>query len=324
MDISVVICTYNRKHLLKQAINSLINQDTKGRFSFEIVVIDDGSTDGTENVVKEIIKNTIFPPVRYVREHGVGIAGARNRGIAESKANWIAFFDDDQKAETQFLYELYNVAIEKQADCVGGTVSLEFLCKVDLKLGPFCRSTLGELFYGDVPQKYSTKIPLGTQNVIINRKLFERVGIFDEGLLEGGEDADFFWRCYLCGSEIWYAPKAIVHHIIPSHRLERAHFKRQALYFGLSCARLRYKYKGRLRWFLALCRWLFRCLVRDVWFFLIAFFLRDKSQQLERETRLWCTVGYVRGSLHLIAPKIFKQRNFFESLRFRTRDDKKV
>jgi glycosyltransferase involved in cell wall biosynthesis len=319
--ISVVVCTYNRAEMLGGPLESVIFQETDERFSYEIVVIDDGSTDGTENVVKEIIKKTHIVPIRYVYKEGGGIADARNRGVAEAKGKWIAFIDDDRLAEPQWLVELYKVAIEREADCVGGTCLIDLPDSNDLKFGPFCRSTLGELLLGDEPRRYPMKVGLGTGNVLIRRKLFESIGVFDASLLMGGEDADFFCRCDLHGAEMWCAPKAIVHHIIPERRLRYRYFKQQSLYFGISCARIRYKYRGRLRWFLALGRWVFRSLACDVWLLLIALLLRNRSRQLEQKSKLWCTLGYVRGSLHLLAPSISRQKSFFQSLDFRKRAD---
>ena len=319
MDIGVVVCTYNRKEALRNALDSLIHQETEGAFTFEILIVDDGSTDGTEDVLKEIIKNTSAIPIRYVHKEGAGIADARNRGVREARGRCIAFFDDDQWAEPRWLLELYKVAVESEADCVGGTVLLDLPDSAKLNLSPFCRSALRESLLGYEPERYSEKVGLSTCNVIIRRELFERVGTFDASLLTGGEDPDFFWRASKQGAEMWHAPKAIVHHIIPESRLREEYFRRTSLRLGLSGAWIRYKHKGRLRWFLALGRWILRSFARDIWLLLMALLLRDKSKQLDRKCRLWCTLGYVRGSLSLLAPSVLRQKRFFDTLNFRSR-----
>jgi len=319
MDISIVVCTYNRKALLPGALDSLIHQESGGQFTFEIIIIDDGSTDGTENVVKEIIKEAYIVPIRYVYKEGGGIADARNRGVAEAKSKWIAFFDDDQLAEPQWLAELYRIAMEKEADCVGGSILLDLPDSVNMQLRPFCRKALGELLLDYEPERYSEKVGLGSGNVMIRRKLFERIGGFDPNILTRGEDSDFFWRACEAGAEMWCAPKAIVHHIIPVSRLREEYLRRTSLGDGLCSALIRYRHKGHLRWFLGLGRRAFRSFARDVWLLLIAVLIHDKSWQLDRKCSLWCELGYVRGGLYLLAPRIFKQKRFFDNLNFRKR-----
>jgi GT2 family glycosyltransferase len=320
MDISVVVCTYNRFEMLRAALESLACQETDEKFSYEVLVIDNGSTDGTSDVVNDFIRKTPKVPIRYVYEEDRGLSVARNRGIKEVCGKWIAFFDDDQWAEPHWLLELYKVAMKNEADCVGGAVLLDLPDSANLNLSPFCRSSaLRELLLGYEPKRCSEKVELGTCNVVIRRKLFERIGTFDANILTGGEDSDFFWRASKQGAKIWYAPKAVVHHIIPESRLREEYFRRTSLRGGLSSARLRYRHKGRLRWFLGLGRRIFRSFARDVWLLLIALLLRNKSRQLDRKCRLWRTIGYVRGSVSLLAPRIFSQKRFFDTLNYRTR-----
>lgn len=319
MNISVVVCTYNRKELLCKAVDSLIHQQTHGKFTYEIVVIDDGSTDGTDNLIKEIIENTDKIPMRYVYNTGGGIADARNRGIDESCGKWLAFFDDDQWAEPEWLVELYKVALEKRADCVGGTVLPDSGDLAGLELSPLCLVCLPQLtFCENWSQHASNRLP-GTGNVLIRKELFESIGGFDARIRYGGEDTDFFWRARKHGALIWYAPKAVVHHKIFPWRLSHDYFRHRSLRHGLENAWLRYRYNGRLRVFLGLGRQVFRTLARDVWLLGIAILLSNKSQKLDRKCRLWLTIGYVRGTISIFAPSLFSQKRFFDSLDFRTR-----
>ena len=319
MDISLVVCTYNRAEMLRPALESLTCQETDEKFSYEVLVIDDGSTDGTRDVVNDFIKKTPKVPIRYVHKEGGGIGAARNRGIKEVCSKWIAFFDDDQWAEPHWLLELYKVAVESEAHCVGGTVLLDFPDSANLKLGPFCRSLLMENIPGPAPGRWPIRRLPSTCNVIVRRQLFERIGTFDASLLTGGDDVDFFWRADVEGAVMRYAPKATIHHIIPESRLRSEYVKHRSLRVGLDDCQLRYKYRGRLGWFLGLGRRIIRSFARDVWLLLIALLLGDKSQELDRKSGLWCTLGYGRGSLSLLAPRVFTQKTFFESLNFRSR-----
>ena len=89
MKIAVIIPSYNRKTLLQRALNSVYAQT---RMPNEIIVIDDGSTDGSELMVK-----TEFPDVAYHYQDNSGVSAARNKGIRSSTAEWLAFLDSDDE-----------------------------------------------------------------------------------------------------------------------------------------------------------------------------------------------------------------------------------
>jgi GT2 family glycosyltransferase len=202
---------------------------------------------------------------------------------------------------------------------VGGAVLLDLPDPVEFNLRAVARNALREKIPDGKPERRCEKVEFGTCNVVIRRHLFERIGTFDADILEGGEDTDFFMRASKHGAKMWYTPKSVVHHLIPESRLCKEYFKRTSLRGGLSSARLRYRHKGRLRLFLGLVRRIFRSCARDIWFLLIALLLGDKSRQLDRKCKLWRAIGYVRGSVTLLAPGIFGQKIFFDILNFRTR-----
>ena len=77
MKVSVVIPTFNRASFIKRAINSVLNQSLS---PFEIIVVDDGSTDNTKEILKDL-------PIRYIYQKNKGVSSARNRGIKEAKGN---------------------------------------------------------------------------------------------------------------------------------------------------------------------------------------------------------------------------------------------
>ena len=107
--ISIIVPTYNRSELLLSAINSMLQQETDGKFTYEIIIIDDASTDETREVIGEIIKHS--PElVKYVKGEGKGYTFALNKGLAESHGEWVALFDDDELANPDWLKELYAFA----------------------------------------------------------------------------------------------------------------------------------------------------------------------------------------------------------------------
>jgi glycosyltransferase involved in cell wall biosynthesis len=89
MDISVIIPSYNRAHLLARAIESVLSQDLAPR---EIIVVDDGSSDDT----RELMSNR-FPQCQYIHQPNQGVSSARNRGIEAASGEWLAFLDSDDE-----------------------------------------------------------------------------------------------------------------------------------------------------------------------------------------------------------------------------------
>ncbi len=216
---TVVVCTYNRAELLPDALESLARLSTNGRFEYEVLVVDNASTDDTPRIVREFV--TRYPILfRGVRERSPGVSAARNRGVAEARGEWIAFFDDDQLADSQWLAELIALAERRQTDCVGGAVRPKLPYGCSRRLGPFVRVLLGETVGRDSEVPYTRKFAPGCGNLMLRRAVFDRVGLFDETLTTGGEDTDLFRRVRAAGIVGWYSPTALVWHRIPAERLE--------------------------------------------------------------------------------------------------------
>ena len=109
MDISVIIPTYNRKKTLARAIRSVLNQS----FSpFEILIIDDGSNDGTEEWVK-----ANFQSIKYIYQNNHGVSSARNVGIENAYGDWVAFLDSDDWWDLEKLQVLFE-SISENVDLI--------------------------------------------------------------------------------------------------------------------------------------------------------------------------------------------------------------
>lgn len=204
--ISIIVLTYNRAHLLRQCLVSLIGQ-SYSHDNYEIIVIDDGSKDDTKKIAQGF-KSAIS----YYRQSHRGISAASNEGIRKSKANLIAFFSDDCFADKNWLKELSKIKLE--GDIVGGGGRL--LIKNPKNL--FEKFSSYNL-YGDSqnwqPTKYQPPF-LSTGNAIFIRKKIIEVGLLDEKL-KWGVDLDLGWRLYFKGYKFDFNPKAIVYHIPPKN-----------------------------------------------------------------------------------------------------------
>jgi len=104
-DISIVICTYNRSALLKKALDSVLNINTRPEISYEVIVIDNNSTDDTQSVVKSN-EPKFDGRLKCFIELNKGLSNARNRGIKESEGGIIVFTDDDVKVDRDWILSI--------------------------------------------------------------------------------------------------------------------------------------------------------------------------------------------------------------------------
>ena len=221
-DISIIVCTYNRADMLRGALASLYDLATDGEFSYEIVVIDNASTDATPASIATAAAES-DAPLRGVHEPQKGVVAARNRGVREARGRWIAFFDDDQIADPRWLAELYRGAKAKDCRVVGGAVRLLMPADVERALHPTVRMLLGESYPASEPRIYGGRLTPGCGNLMIERSVFDEVGTFHTAIDGRGEDTDLFERIERAGIESWYFPGAIILHLTPADRLTEAY-----------------------------------------------------------------------------------------------------
>jgi glycosyltransferase involved in cell wall biosynthesis len=217
--------------MLRGALASLYDLATDARFTYEVVVIDNGSSDHTPQVIAEAAAASRHP-LRGVLEPNKGIVPARNRGIQEARGLWIAFFDDDQLADVCWLRELFAGARQRNCRVVGGAVHLSFPDGRDRNLDPAVRMLLGEAKFCQEPRPYGGRLSPGCGNLMVERSVFEQVGVFERTISGRGEDTDLFSRIERAGIAAWYFPAAIVHHLTPAERLEAAYLLNLARRMG--------------------------------------------------------------------------------------------
>jgi GT2 family glycosyltransferase len=308
VDITIVLATYNRAPMLRQALESLVRQETGGKFSYDILVIDDGSRDQTQEVVQEVA-NFSGVAITYVYQKNNGHCAALNTGIKRTRGEWLAFFDDDQWAEPGWLAELYRLAQEREVDCVGGAILIDLPESALLELGPRTRRLLAERIPGRKVKDAEIKEFIGSGNVLIRRAVFSRVGGFDPLFLRS-YDTDIFWRMEKTGFRLGYAPQAIIHHVIPTSRLRPSYWRRLCFEQGVGSARIHYQYQGLLGLLLANF-WRFGAtLGRDLPLITIAACGRDRPLLLDSFCSLWYTISLIRGSLFFSCPRLFPQKKF--------------
>ncbi|MDH3471635.1 MAG: glycosyltransferase family 2 protein [Acidimicrobiia bacterium] len=169
--ISVVIPTHNRRHLVQRAIGSALSQQN---VDVEVVVCDDGSTDGTAKAIEAMAD----PRVRVTAVEGPGgVSAARNHGIAQARGKWVAFLDDDDLwAPGKLAAQLEAVALTGREWACAGTVVVD----TDLRILAGDKPPSAELIADSVA--YRNIVPGGASGVLVRKAVVAEVGGFDDGL----------------------------------------------------------------------------------------------------------------------------------------------
>jgi len=231
MDISVIVCTYNRAASLGNTLESLRRQRLPVGVAWEVLVVDNNSTDGTREVVRRFAGDPTFP-LRYVREERQGISHARNRGIAETEGRYLFFTDDDVLVSPNWMGTLFETFEEGGWDGIGGRILLRCDRPMPRWLKRELWGFLACLDYGERQMPLTDrKRPFFGANMAFRRDVFRRIGTFDPELgrrgrsLVGGEETDLFRRMLEAGMTVVYEPEAVVHHVVDPRRLRKAYFR---------------------------------------------------------------------------------------------------
>lgn len=177
--VSVIIPTYNRANLIGRAIQSVLDQTYR---DFQLIVVDDASTDSTEGVVKAFNDNTI-QYIRHMMNRGAN--SARNTGIENTNGEYIAFLDDDDEWLPEYLDQMISYLEAK--DRTIGLVYCSFY-----RTDPDTKQVLGIRKQQRKQQKKGSSIGFPSR-WIVRKEVFEKVGMFDEGM-PAQQDTEFSMR----------------------------------------------------------------------------------------------------------------------------------
>lgn len=202
---------WNGREHLADCLHALTGQTYRG--PFQVVLADNGSTDGSVPFVQER-----FPSVRVVRaERNLGFAGGNNLAARQLDAEVVAFINNDTRAEPAWLEEL--VAVLTQAPdlaAVGGKIVNWDGSRLDFVGGGATLTGLGLQFdHGEARSPYDRERDILFAcggSMAAWRKVFLDVGGFDEDYFAFYEDVDLGWRLWLAGYRVRYAPRAVVYH----------------------------------------------------------------------------------------------------------------
>jgi len=184
--ISVIIPTYNKGPFIEAALESVAGQTLS---DFEILIVDDGSTDGTERLVSA----AGFSNLRYLRTAHAGIAAARNRGLSESRRPYVAFLDSDDLWRPDHL-EKALAALEGPSALVAAG-DYDEIDALGRGLG-VSRAAEGRGVHPGFARATGLPFLPLLQGAVFRRELVKRAGGFDEGFRSAFEDIDFFARIH--------------------------------------------------------------------------------------------------------------------------------
>ncbi len=237
--ISAIICTHNRETYLGAAIDSLLVQEFAA--GFEVVVVDNNSSDRTSEVVKQRLSD---PRLKYVFEPVLGLSVARNTGAKESRGEIIAYLDDDAVASSRWLQILYSAYENNSKIAIaGGKVTLLWSPGIQPPrwLSPGLAGNLGAYDLGDriVYIEQPGLTPRGL-NYSIRRSFLNEIGGFDPHLgrvgknLLSNEELQMTELALQRGWQVAYLPDALVAHNVAPERLNRSWFLNRGWWQGIS------------------------------------------------------------------------------------------
>jgi cellulose synthase/poly-beta-1,6-N-acetylglucosamine synthase-like glycosyltransferase len=238
MDITIAICTYNGAEDVPDVLDHLQAQEEVNHIQWEVIVVDNNSTDSTESVVREYQKDwKREAPLRYTLEKRQGKSYAMETAVAEGRGEWIAFLDDDNLPASDWVAAAHRFTeTHPQAGAFGGQVHGDFEAKPPKSFGLvkplFALNERSEEVCYSAGESMTFAAP-GAGLVV--QKLAWKESVPETGLeLKGptgdsrgtlGEEFELQWRLYEHDWEIWHNPNMHLGHAIPEERFEEEYLE---------------------------------------------------------------------------------------------------
>ncbi|HEY8370542.1 MAG TPA: glycosyltransferase [Thermodesulfobacteriota bacterium] len=243
---SVVVCTYNRAGRLADALASIDRLEDPG-VPYEVVVVDNGSTDGTPALLRDWVARAHpgGPVRRTLHEPRPGKSFALNLAVTSTTTDWVALTDDDVLVAPDWLaVAARSLAERPDVDYLGGKVLPLWETEPPAWFSMAERDLFGTiaiLDYGDEGFDFDGRVPLGA-NIVYRRRAFERAGLFrtdlgrDHSTLRGQEFPEHLLRLEAAGGRGRYVPDLVVHHHVPARRLTKRYYREWFYWKGISRA----------------------------------------------------------------------------------------
>ena len=302
MDISVIVCTYNRSQQLKQCLGSLEKQIVPEGLSWEVLVVDNNSTDDIKKFIEEFKKSTILN-IRYEFEEKLGVSFARNTGCREANGNIILFIDSDAVADSNWLKNIIKPINEYDADCVGGKILPQvWPTKKPKWLTKELYSYIGIYNKGEeaVELDFYIDVPF-SGNMAFKKTTFNEIGQFNVSLGRvgtkstfGGEEQDWERKLLDKGRKIFYQPDAIVYHPLRPEMLTKKYLRTMDFHTGEKNALLFFgEYNKRNIFGIPL--FIFNQFFRSVIRYIVYIIKHGYNNSFRQELYCWYFLGFMFG-----------------------------
>jgi glycosyltransferase involved in cell wall biosynthesis len=255
MSVSCIIPTLNRSALLTKTINSLIKQNVPQDL-YEILIVDNGSTDNTKAISEDIIKETANRRIRYLFEPEPGLLAGRHRGALEAKGELLVFVDDDIEATAGWLGAIFETFKSPEVQLVGGRNLPKFEVEPPAWLKSLCDATrdggwLSLLDLGESEREIDPNYVWGLNFAIRRRALHDLGGFHPDCIsrelqrFQGDGETGLTMKARSRGYRAVYQPKATINHIIPASRMTPEYFEQRAFYQGVCDSYSNIRRQGR-------------------------------------------------------------------------------
>ncbi len=265
MDLSIVIVSFNTKNLLSQCLQSI--NDQKLSINYEIIIVDNASTDGSVEMVRKLIKKKKL--IKLIEnKKNLGFAKANNQGIKMAKGEYIFLLNSDTVLKNNSLLKLVEFAKSRpQAGVVGprllnkdgskqpSTAPFFTLPKVFLWL------TTGDRFlYSSPPKACQVDWVMGAA-ILVKKKAIKKAGLLDEKFFMYMEEVEWCYRMKKTGWQIWFTPEAEIFHLVRGSSPEGKQKAVLGIYQGL----IYFYEKHFASWQLIVLKFLLRTKAIGVW-----------------------------------------------------------
>lgn len=228
LSLSVIIATRNRADSLRQTLAAVAAQTTEGAFTYEVLVVDNGSIDQTAQVVEHL--RAQFPvALRYVYEPHPGKSRALNTGLRHAQGQWLVFTDDDVLPTPTWLQALWRCGLEEQADGITGRILPRWLVPRPAWLTDEVARRFGGIGCVDHgARRLRTEAQRNCRwvggNMAIRRDVIQRIGVYDTRMTRF-QDAEYYRRCLRHGLRIVYEPQALAYHQLGAERMTLDYYR---------------------------------------------------------------------------------------------------
>jgi glycosyltransferase involved in cell wall biosynthesis len=239
MELSIIICSYNRASYIGEALTALYEQ-TSALDLFEVFIVDNNSSDNTPDVFKAWRMEHPNGHFEYTTETNQGASFARNTGAKLAKTPWLCFIDDDAIASPHFVENIIKHTKDQPFIVgFGGKIIPKYIPAEPKWMSYYVSSLVGNFDYAPTACAFENgKYPLES-NMIVSKKVFDQVGGFNEqipgvvGTLRiGGEGKELFYKIMALDHTIYYDPSIMVQHVVEVSKLTPNYLYRVASGIG--------------------------------------------------------------------------------------------